>query len=43
LFLRYTTADVSKKTKKKNKKQKKTNKKNLPVDSDLDVVGGLSN
>jgi hypothetical protein len=25
------------------KPKKKPNKKNLPVDSDLDVVGGLSN
>jgi hypothetical protein len=41
LFLRYTTADVSNK---KKQIEKKTNKQtNLPVDSDLDVVGGLSN
>jgi hypothetical protein len=40
LFLRYTTADVSNK---QIKLKKNKNKKNLPVDSDLDVVGGLSN
>jgi hypothetical protein len=39
LFLRYTTADVSN----KQQKLKKDLKKNLPVDFDLDVVGGLSN
>jgi hypothetical protein len=36
LFLRYTTADVSN----KQQKLKKDLKKNLPVDFDLDVVGG---